>query len=323
MYRKFALSLLACVASGILPANAVTAAYNDGVAFYQAGKFHEAALALAKAAGAEPTNALAHYYFANALVHVGAHQQAAKEYRASLLLEPYGTVSAFCRAALKGYHEPLPTAQDANAIHDTVGGAATAQQSQSSMQRQLAREQARGDVLTASSKTFANSRTKVDFDKVEDVVRERIAALHADYTRPTFGNPYQDNLYLARREEEIRKEAKEDQERIRREAGETAARYKRVADDRQKVLTETARALETQMHENPGKGGVRLLAEGTDLYVRRYASLPSRHPAPPTHAAVVRIYGRGANADANPNPSQIDRQTSDTHARDVRGKVLN
>lgn len=323
MYRKFTLTLLACLTSATLPVAAVTRAYNDGVALYQAGKYDQAALALAKATGAEPGNALAHYYFANALVHVGAHDQAAKEYRTSLLLEPYGTVSAFCRAALKGYHEPLPSKQDAVAIHDTVGDTTPMTQSLTTMQKQIAREKARSEVVNAGTVSFTKGRSKVDENRLEEIVRERIAALHADATRPTFGNAYQDNIYLARREEEIRKEAKEDLERIRREAGETAARYKRVADDRQKVLDETARALETQMNENPGKSGVRLVAEGTDLYVRRYASVPTKHRTPDARQAVVRIYGHGANSDANPNPSQIDSPVSETHAREVSGKVLN
>lgn len=328
MYSKVTLAVLAFFASA-MPAGAVTASYNDGVSLYQAAKYHQAALSLAKATGAEPSNALAHYYFANALVHLGAHDEAAKEYRTSLLLEPYGTVSAFCRAALKGYHVTLPSKQDtiskrdSSLIPDTAGSTIPLAQSLSTMRQQIAREKARGEAEAASNGNVATSRTKVDFDKVEAVVQERIAALHADNTRPTFGNPYQDNMYLARREAEIRKEAKEEQELIRREAGETAARYKHRADERQKVLDDTAHSLETQMKENHSKGGVRLVSQGTDLYVRSYVSVPSRHPAPPAHQAVVRIYGHSGGPEAGAESRQTDWHASDTDSHEVSGRVLN
>jgi tetratricopeptide (TPR) repeat protein len=310
------LALIACIGIAA-PVLGATSMYNDGVADYQNGRYQQAVVKLAKATGAEPKNAVAHYYLANALVKCADHQQAAEEYRASLMLDPTGSVSVFCRAALKGYNKPLPTEQEAQSYRGTVGGASAVRQSLSQIRKQLDDQRHNTDDYTNKYGKEAINRGNYDAGKVDTWANGEIENLHSP-TRHVRDPRLLDEEYVKQREAAIRLSAKDETERIRREASETAARYRRNGEQRQKLLDESARELERQMTEKPGNSSVRLVAQGTDLYVRRYVSIKPPHPIPDARAAVVRIYGRGASStDQSAAPSP------DTHARVVRGRILN
>jgi tetratricopeptide (TPR) repeat protein len=318
------LPLLLSVCFGMgSPIWAFNVSYSDGVADYENGRYQSAVVNLAKGVGAEPGNAFAHYYLANALVKCGDHKQALDEYRSSLMLEPTGSVSVFCRAALKGYRMPLPTMEEAQSYRDTVGGAHAVHQTMTAIRKQLDGQRQNTEELSKTLGKDALNRGSYDMNKVDSWAKEEISNLYSP-NRHMRDPRLLDEEFVKQREAAIRISAKDEQERIRREAAETALRYKRNGEQRQKLLDDSARALEKQMTEKPGNSGVRLVAEGTDLYVRRYVSVKTAHPLPDARAAVVRIYGRGANSDANPNPEITkDGPTSDTHARTVSGKVLN
>jgi tetratricopeptide (TPR) repeat protein len=317
MYSKLLpLALVACVGIAA-PVLAAGTSYNDGVADYQNGRYQQAVVKLAKATGAEPTNALAHYYLANALVKCGDHQQAVEEYRASLMLDPNGNVSVFCRAALTGYKKPFPTAEEMEKYRGTVGGAGAIRQSLSQIRKQLDDQRQSSDELSKTHGRDAMNRGIYDAGKVDSWAKSEIESLYSP-TRHVRDPRLLDEEYLKQREAAIRISAKDEQERIRREASETAARYRRNGEQRQKLLDESARELERQMTEKPGNSSVRLVAHGTDLYVRRYVSIKPPHPIPDARPAVVRIYGRGASSEANPNPDVLNDSRTD-----VRGRVLN
>lgn len=305
------------------PAFAANSAYADGVADYQNGRYQSAVVNLAKAIGAEPRNPIAHYYLANALVKCGDHKQAVEEYRASLMLDPNGSVSVFCKAALKGYHALLPTPAETAAYRDTASGANAVQQSLANIRKQLDGQRLSTEELSKTLGRDALNRSSYDLGKVDSWARDEISNLYSPQ-RHLRDPRLLDDEFVKQREASIRISAKDEQERIRREAAETALRYKRAGEQRQKLLDDSARALEKQMTEKPGNSGVRLVAEGTDLYVRRYESVKTTHPIPDPKPAVVRIYGRGASSEANPNPDIANPPVpSDTSVRFVTGKVLN
>jgi tetratricopeptide (TPR) repeat protein len=298
------------------PALALNHAYADGVADYRMGRYMQAATKLKVATQSEPTNAYAHYYLANALVRTGEHERAAEEYRVCYMLDPRGGVSTYCAAALTGYNKPVPTQNDIRAFYNTVGGGMGVALSNIRKQVQSAQTKISRQVEGPATRALKDGTHEEQL--VDNYTRERIEAVR--YEQAINRNPRLGPEYFAEKERVINEAARDEKERIRREAREVAARYRRLGEQRQKMLDEVAHDLERQMTEKPGKNGVRLLAEGTDLYVRRYATVPPNQPIPDAKPAVARIYGQGASAEASPNR---DLPPSDTSGNSVRGKVLN
>jgi hypothetical protein len=81
--------------------SAAKSAYEDGVALYNKGSYAEAVKYLYAATLAErSSDAVAHYYLANALLQLHHTDAAKSEYAAALKLSPTGPVASYCKAAL-------------------------------------------------------------------------------------------------------------------------------------------------------------------------------------------------------------------------------
>jgi tetratricopeptide (TPR) repeat protein len=89
-----------------LPSSSSNAA--KGINCLKRQQYKLAAYHLRLALDADPTNAHLHYYYANALVHLRKHHEAIDSYRQSYELDPYSTVSGFCRQALLTYNVSVP-----------------------------------------------------------------------------------------------------------------------------------------------------------------------------------------------------------------------
>lgn len=327
--------------------------YAQGVQDYQAGRFRQAVVKLARASGAQPTNSMIHYYLANALVKCGQHEEAAEEYRISYMLDPFGAVSGYCRTAIKGYKKSIPTTDDikafSNTMHGTIAMVASAvprlpqltqdayqvlpdpliadpsvRQAVSTIRRQVGYEKRKNETIGESHASSIMAQSESSARAVDSSARYEIEHLWSSHRHPRDPRLL-DKMYLETREKEIRSNAKDEQERIRREARQKADRYRKVADMRQLSLDQVADNLARQMIEKPSNGGVRLVAEGTDLYVRRYASTSTNRAVPDVHAAVARITAKQTPADPSNNiEGSADGRAGQTelNSRSVRGKLI-
>lgn len=339
------------VVTSMLPAAA--SVYDDGIRDYQAGRFKQAMMKLTRASGAQPTNALVHYYLANALVKCGEHEQAAEEYRVSFMLDPYGTVSGYCRAALRGYKRAVPSGDDIKAFRDTVNGvtalasappapgakgqvlhpprlgaSASAdpimRQSLSLIRRQVDFEKRKNNSIGESRAKSEIKLAERDAREIDYWAKQQIDRLWSPHQAP-MDPRLLDTKQLQASEDRIRANAKEEQSRILREAQQRADRYRKVAEMRKTALDEVADNLERQMCENSSASTVRLLSEGTDLYVRRYASTGNNRGIPDAHPAVARIVSSPVVDDSTDVDAHADDHTRSTNvrSRSVSGKVLN
>ncbi len=104
--------LLAIQLAIVLAAPAYSFAAPDarsrGMKHYKDKQYNLAVYHLKGAIETEPSNAHLHYYLANSLVHMRRHPEAIDEYRQSYELDPFGTVSGFCRQALITYNVAIP-----------------------------------------------------------------------------------------------------------------------------------------------------------------------------------------------------------------------
>jgi len=85
-----------------------SAAAKRGMAHYNKKQFSLASYYLRAALEADSNNAHLYYYLANSYVHVKRHEEAIVCYRRSYQLDPFGTVSGFCRQALLAYNVAIP-----------------------------------------------------------------------------------------------------------------------------------------------------------------------------------------------------------------------
>lgn len=96
--------------SSVTATSRIATAAARGVSFLKAKQFKEAELCLKQAVEANPSDAYNYYYLANAYVHLKQHEQAIECYRRSYELDPFSTVSGFCRQALLSYNVAIPVA---------------------------------------------------------------------------------------------------------------------------------------------------------------------------------------------------------------------
>ena len=309
----FALSFL-IAASLNAPSVFAAGVYDEGLQYFNAGKFYHAAVAFGRAAAADPLNAMVHYYWANSLVKIGDHERAAREYRVAFLLEPQGIVSGYCRQALIGYKLAVPNPNDSAAfrqsMRDTAGGAADLREAPprvagaspvqapadtnvdkacDAITRQLSHEKQKHQATRDSSVRMAMVRAQAQARRIDEDAEIAIQKLYEPIIYPGARvNPLLLNPELLKqRAEEIRNSAKDAKEQLFREAGEESTRYNKWNSTKEQALEEVAHNLRTQM-QSKTPNGVQLLPEGTDLYVRYYGNSPGR-PIPETRQAVVRI----------------------------------
>src|SRR5579883_1955017 len=73
----------------------------QGERYYATGDIERARTSLKQEVLVHPTNAVAHYYLANALLKSGQTSEAIKEYQTCISLDPKGPSGTYSRIALK------------------------------------------------------------------------------------------------------------------------------------------------------------------------------------------------------------------------------
>jgi hypothetical protein len=294
-----------------------SASYDDGLRAYNAGRFGEAAMLLARAGAQEPLNATVHYYLANSLVRINQHEEAIKEYRLSYLLEPKGTVSQYCLQALKSYKVTLPSGADANFVRDTIGSgkARFNNQSIAVLRRQLDGEKSR-------HKTIGDSVAQHALDLGEDQANAVNQQAQADITRLRTPQLVGRDPIIIGDENQIKNNAKDRQNMIMRSAKAKADRYKVWSKQKQDMLDQVAQNIEQEISGTASSKQWKMQPVGTDLYVRTYGYGRTGPPktAQEAHPAIVRIYGQ------SPPPAESDLMpgngAAQTDKTSVSGKVL-
>lgn len=311
--------------------------YDDGVRDYFAGKFQQAAIKLARASGVEPGNAMVHYYLANALVHLKDDQSAQQEYRICYALEPKGAVGDYCKQALQRYRASVPSAKEIEEIHGAIFGgkspalATKKTHGEAQIDRSVTVIRRQVDWEKSKNKTEADTTADAAMEIAKNEVKRLNERLELDINTFLNNNPItirndQDVNFLTWREQtlmQMRNRSKDQQEKVMREAKDLKARYGKIGQMRETALDQVADNLERQMSDKSSNSGVRLLPQGTDLYVRRYESTRTAIALPDAHAAVVRIYGKPfVDDESNSAKADEDLAAQLKRTRSVRGKLL-
>jgi tetratricopeptide (TPR) repeat protein len=93
----FGLLLSLCLS----PAIGASEFLDKAIAAYNAGKYSEAMGLLGEAESRDFNDPVLHYYLANTLSHLDAKEEAIKEYKIALAMEPEGQIAQYCHDALR------------------------------------------------------------------------------------------------------------------------------------------------------------------------------------------------------------------------------
>ncbi len=320
---------------------ALAGTFQVGIKHYNAGRYRHAVIFLSAAAAQQPHDSLVHYYLANALVHQGRHDDAVVEYNLSFQLDPRGPVAGFCLEALEKYGQPIRELEKTQVqltetyrrLH-TVGdlaarsGGANSEVSRavSLIRQQAAYEKAKHRyyneyMVKAVMEQAATQKGRIRQwrDDEISVLQQPViiaggrGAIDLRYVNPALFDPQMREAMIKR----VEQQAHEKEKACEARAAEHVDRHKRWLAEKNYALDDVVSNLESQL-ESPGKGSVRLVPEGTGLYVRQYAHSRSGRELPEVRQAVVRIVGQGADEAHDYQHGWGGQQAS----KRVTGKVL-
>lgn len=308
MLIRVIVSLSVIVACSALQAGATTC--DDAIKSYNAGEYEAAEKLLRASCRQTPSDAASHYYLANTLVHLKQHEEAIEQYRVGYALDREGRIGNYCGRALKGYGFQLPDAAVSRAIAGTVSGVTSSTQKQllaitppaapismggaqpplnrsvTAIRKQVEFEKQKNESVAEATAADAISLARTTVRSVRENAEQQIQRLYA----PQRGRPALSPEEIAYREQQIRNEAKAEEDFIMRQAATKADRYRKVGEMRRSALDQIADNLETQLSDDGKYSGVKLIPQGTNLYVRTYAPAVPLRPVPDAHGAVARIY---------------------------------
>jgi tetratricopeptide (TPR) repeat protein len=292
----------------------VTTLLDAGTRLYNQGNFKQAVVYFRQAANCAPDNAVVHFYLANALSWLGEKKQALKEYSLSTCLDPYGPASAYLPQPARAASAPLPNyvysqllastlEQEKSADDVSVDGAMRR------IRRQAAWEKAKQHMQAEDGANNIWRQNETETRRLEAHAQADIQrALTPPSTTLGHGTIFWDEAAAQREAAAIRQSVEDAKAMSVRFAQARADVYRANEIARQAQLDQTAANLKGQMEEPVIADGVRLLPEGTNLYVRNYAdgsSLPDTG---------------GGDTDKNPGKALTEDRAKDKTIDAIKGQ---
>lgn len=339
----FSLTLaLTCLAPVSRAASGLDGEKAEGLEHLTAGRYQHAETCLRQVAEVQPGDPAVHYYLANALVHLGKHKEAIREYQTSYKLDPYGTVSGYCRKALEAYRADIPAATVASGAGKSAVGSTFAaviheygttpgpmNDAIGKIRQEAESEKGRHKQFADSLSAAAMKTGELQAGQIQEAAKDEIDRIYNPAPVMIGRAAYNPLMFTPEMQkakaDEVRKNADEASRLARMRAEERADIYKRWTQDRAYVLDETAANLENQLHARNLPGTPRLAATGTGLYVRNYAPPEHPYPYPEPHAGIVRIHrvlvGPQVGYSANQAEGD-DGASADRPGGIVRGTII-
>ena len=258
---------------------------------YNKGNYGGALADSEKLSPADANNALIHYLRANSWAKLGHGIEAQQEYQLVLKLSTDSRLKGYCQAALDTYkrvdgQKSLPFIQATNPLPPPPGTPLIEQQADSLSLAALGQADSAQKAYTSAVQTADSMRKSAD---------QQAQSMASARTYDRYGNSYP-------------RYTQEQIDITKQQAYDSAADYLWRAKHQSESLTElatkkayelqsSAASLESQLQSAPG-AGVRLLPEGTNLFVRNYASLPGSSSINPAQAYVPDDPGLAAAQDS-------------------------
>ena len=241
-----------------------------------------------------PTSPQAHFGRARSLSKLGRQDEAAKEFKLTLLLEPGEAIAKKCRDELGIKKDPsAATVPPPVPSNSSSPGTVRAKDVESSISKILTQSEEKIKTIHSGSESYANHLYNSHSNQ-HNKAMER-AKQEADEMRRSIVRGGRGRGMPAFSEADIRERQAELQFKATTALSRARADYesrKREAETRALGVKESAEGLESQMVTKPSESsGIFLMPEGTNLYVRNYGHFDPVLPEPPEalHAVPLKL----------------------------------
>jgi len=254
----------------------------NGIASYNSGDYASAITHLRRATAADPTNATAHYYFACAFQHSGDPNNAIVEYHLAQELDREGTIKKYASKALASYTVPGAAAASNGAAQGAASGN-TADEAVKRAKEEISR-QAQENQLLIKHNSSANVQStqntgKSEADRLTQTRDNEINRMMNAHWKDQNGH-YQP-LYSQSQIDDKKNEYDQLIKAVNDRTAEAVQRHQTVGSETAAALNDSASSLQSQLGTGvPGSNAVRLLPNGTNLFVRSYAAASAQSASP-------------------------------------------
>lgn len=265
VYLSLSLALLLAVSSQCV-ANASDVSL--GLKYYNQGKYELARNALQQSIKSNKEDPRLHYCLANTFLRLNKIPEAMREYH---LVIHYGTgtiIAEEAEGAIKTYEQHARPFDREKALEA---------QKEAQAKRDEELKQQAAEVIHRQSQTHSGLRTsEVEGQKNIIIQRasenaKRLRDSAEEDAQAAANSYYRRNRSWARRNaDDIRRQAEEDSQALVKRAQQQAENYERDARERQSRMAEAESNLNDQMLRPIGGGKMKLVPEGTNLYIRNY-----------------------------------------------------
>jgi tetratricopeptide (TPR) repeat protein len=237
--------------------------FQDGINAYNSGNFTIALRYLSAATSSEFNNPLLHYYLANTLLELHRPDEAMRQYNMSYTLDPDSSVANYCKLAMSSY-------SSVTKVKDRVNSSPSALlQSVSQIHKQT---ESIKELSAQNSTQYADS-TMGNANKQIDHTEHQTASDLGQVEENAAGNQDHRTANLSAREaQQISRDAANKIRALKRESQLEAKNSMEQGMKNSLNVEESASNLERLMTEPQRAGSVTVKKEGTNLYIRNYAS---------------------------------------------------
>lgn len=241
-------------------------AVSDGLKYYNNGNFEAAKKEFQRALSVHKDDARLHYCLGNTLMRLKKVPEALREYH---LVIHYGSgtiIAEEAETAIKMYEQHAKPFDREKAAEAAQEEEAVKQEAKRLQALELIRKQ------SAERSSIRQSEIEGQRNNILSRARENAMRIRDAGDQDANGLAYVGRRgYWARQSaSNIRKQAQQDSAELLRRAQSQAESYDREAKERSTRMSEAESNLNDQMSRPVGGGNIRLVPEGTNLYIRNY-----------------------------------------------------
>lgn len=243
-----------------------------GKASYAAGNPRQALLYFKQAAATQPKNPAIRYYLAITLVQLHLIDQAKVEFQTTVALQPQGQAAKYSQAmlaALAGKTAAIPEiSQSQSREKDNLKKAVLTIHDQTAEQNLIDKTDREANAMLSGENQRAISILREADERAYEMRNATVWV--GDVLRPAYS---EDQI------EAVLDEAKERAQHVKDVANHRASEMREQSRAHTLLVEDAATTLDSQLVDNAG-GDVKLMPQGTSLYVRNYQIKPEEDGAP-------------------------------------------
>jgi tetratricopeptide (TPR) repeat protein len=277
----------------------------NGVDLLNARKYRESEVVLRSVVVKNPKSALAHYYFANALLHLLKYDEAKQEFFACYCLDPKSEAGRYSQSAVKTIEKMYPPVQKDAVTDERVS------KSVALIREQTDREKARQRELVKNLSTGVAENAEAEVSRIKN----NAASITGVTPYVMLGN----KRHQSKNRDATLAKAEESAQLTRMAAKQKADEYRSWSTNQEKKLDDIASNLESQLKTSGIKGAAKLHPEGTGFYVRYYGA-GATTVIPEAHSGVVRILPTNSVVEQESPPKDFTKPVE--AVKSVKGTVV-